>query len=148
MRAWANSCAFALTLPSRLLMVLKASLTLFLVRVLGTLMEPLLCSQDEVPTLRPSQLLFGWNLYGGGGFEDWRWSLLSEGSADTEYSCSSLNVGNLSSGLLMGSAFAVTCNSGCREEDRRRVPVTMVVVMTETRSCSVQFCSAGAKGLV
>ena len=128
--ACANSWALALTLAFRLLIVLKASLKLFLDLVLEFLIVPFACSHVAAPALRPSQWPFGANL--AEEFEG-----VSPGSEALLYG-SPVNDGNLSTGLVIDcevdDAVAVTCNSGCRIEDRRPVPVTTVVVMLWPRS--------------
>jgi hypothetical protein len=106
-------------------MVLIASLMLFLGLCFECLMGPLVWSEERSFPLRGSQRSFGAYL-----IVEFEW--VSLGSAAVSYR-SFLNCGNLSIGLEVidceVEATVGVCNSDCRMEARRPVPVTMVVVI-------------------
>lgn len=113
-------------------MVLIASLILFLGLCLEFLAGPFPGSREKMLGFRGSQTPFGAYLTVDCG---------SPGFTDGSYG-SSLYGGNLSTGLVIGcvlDAFVGVCNSDGRVEERRPVPVTVVVVMSQnsvSASCS------------
>lgn len=121
--ASANSEALALTLALRVLIVLIASLILFLGRCFGFLIDPFICPREKGPVFRGSQGSFGTLRMGLG--------CGSPACGSVSYA-SSLNSGNLSIGLAIGcelDVFVGGCHSGCSIEERRPVPVTVVVLI-------------------
>lgn len=121
--ASANSEALALTLAFRVRIVLIASLILFLDLCFGILIDPFICPRGKGPVLRGSHGSFGACRMG-----------LVWGSPEgaTVSWVSSLKSGNLSIGLAICcelDAFVGVCHCGSRIEERRPVPVTVVVLI-------------------
>lgn len=116
-------------------MVLIASLILFLGLCLEFLTGPFPCSREKTPAFLGSQRSFGVYLMvevacGSPGFP-------------TVSYVSSVNGGNLSTGLVIGCVldiFVGVCNSNGRVEERRPVPVTVAVVMSQS-SISAAVCN-------
>ena len=114
-------------LALRVLMALIASLILFLDLCLELLTGPFPCSRENMLVFRGSQRSFGAYLIV-------ELDCGSPGCTDVSYG-SSLYGGNLSTGLVIGcvlGAFVGFCNPDGRVEESRPVPVTVVVVMSQS----------------